>query len=99
MIASGTLGRVDVRGSRRRAVAAWGSLFQGAETVGFLRKPNALGFFFASLRKTLCAAEDASALPLASGNADARRGRPAPQSALTDAAAPVMHGKRMSYRE
>lgn len=75
------------------------SLFQGAETVGFLRKPNALGFFFASLRKTLCAAEDASALPLASGNADARRGCPAPQPALSDAAAPVMHGKRTAYRE
>ena len=96
MIASGTLGSVCARVFQRRAVAAWRTLFQGVG-IRFLRNPNALGFCFASLSKTLCGRGDLGT-PGRIARGDASRGSPAPQAALSGAAAPVMHGST-SYRE
>ena len=89
MIGADPSGRACARGFCPCLAEPCHPLFQGA-SIGFLRKPNALGF--CAKRKTLCAAEAASALQVASVGADARRGCPAPLSVWTGAFAPVLHG-------
>ena len=97
MIGADSSGRAGARGFCPCLAAQCYPLFQGGNAVGFGTKPNALGF--CASRKTLSAAEAASALQVASTEYNTLRGCPALLSALSSAVAPAMHGKRISYRE
>ncbi len=68
------------------------SLFQGVGRRSVRRNTNTLGFFSASLRKTLCGRGRTLGAPFRIGRADATRGRPATLAAGTDAAASFLRG-------